>query len=175
MSDFTKKPWVTRAGKIKSKLMLVFIFLLLSFAFYYSKHSDANAVEMAFFDYLYTVNIDQRLQIFNDTKENPLDAVNNYYSDFNSVCSQTVIMALAKNRVPLNFELSAFEKGYTVKISDVEFIDTSSSRRNFTLYLDILDSQGNQVQRILQGGQIETDHDRVTYFFINNREDLQLE
>jgi hypothetical protein len=57
----------------------------------------------------------------------------------------------------------------------VEFIDTSSSRRNFTLYLDILDSQGNQVQRILQGGQIETDHDRVTYFFINNREDLQLE
>ncbi|MDO9592887.1 MAG: hypothetical protein Q7I98_06845 [Erysipelotrichaceae bacterium] len=175
MNDFAKKLWLAKDGKTRSKLLLVFIFLILLLVFYFSRHSDENSAELTFLNHLYSVNMDQRLQIFSDIIENPLDAVNHYYSNFNSVCSQTVIMALAKNRIPLNFEISAYEKGYTVKISDVKFIETSSSRRNFTLNLDILDSQGNPVQRVLQSGQIETDHERVTYFFINNREDLKLD
>lgn len=155
--------------KIKIAMILVALLTLIFFCF---RDNDANSFELTFFDYFYSINKNQRLQTLNDSTEGPLESIEKYYSDFEKICTQEVINTLIKHRLPYNFELPAYEKGYSIEIANLELINLNNKRKNFTLHLNILDSNGNNILDITQSGQIEIDNGVVTYFYVNDIEEL---
>jgi hypothetical protein len=157
---------------MKLKTALIIFVLLLASTFFCFRDKEANSLELTFFDYFYSINKDQRLQTLIDSTEGPLESIEKYYSGFDKICTQEVINILIKHRLPYNFELPAFEKSYSIEIANLKLINLNNKRKNFTLHLIILDSTGNQILNVTQSGQIETDNGVVTYFNVNNIEDL---
>ena len=158
---------------MKLKIALSIFVILLASIFFYFRDKEINSPELTFFDVFYSVNKDQRLQTLIDSTEGPLESIEKYYSGFDKICTQEVINILIRYRLPYNFELPAFEKGYSIEICDMELFDSNSKRKQFALHLKILDSSGTQILNITQSGQIETDNGVVTYFYVNNIEDLR--
>lgn len=157
---------------MKQKIALIIFVILFASTFFYFRDKEVNSLELAFFDYFYSVNKDQRLQTLIDSTEGPQESIEKYYSGFEKICTQEVINILIKHRLPYNFELPAFEKGYSIEIANLELINLNDKRKNFTLHLIILDSTGNKIPNVTQRGQIEIDNGVVTYFYVNDIEDL---